>query len=52
MTLYLFRHNPKGQCKEIRRINLDDNPCPTIMAGGYGATTPAIIGWRWREMIE
>jgi DNA (cytosine-5)-methyltransferase 1 len=34
MTLYLFRHNPRGQCKEIKRISLDDNPCPTIMAGG------------------
>lgn len=34
MTLYLYRYNPKGQCKEVKRINLDAEPCPTIMAGG------------------
>lgn len=34
MTLYPYRYNPHGQAKEIKKIDLDFNPCPTIMAGG------------------
>ena len=34
MTSWLVRYNPTGQASKPVRVDLDESPCPTIMAGG------------------
>ena len=46
MTLWFCHQNLHGYRKDITRINLDRNPCPTIMAGGVNGDN---ISHYWLE---
>jgi hypothetical protein len=34
VAIIFVRHNPCGQAKRPVRVNVSEEPCPTVMAGG------------------